>query len=139
MLYKNSMFNKSTKERNMTKLHHTEYKKNYKNYILSTIEEDSEGKPIKTDEEKIKYIFDRFYSEYGWNIERVGKFKAMTEWLQGLALDIEYWNDSIVPLAIKMGSIDENPSEKLQAKVINNYWSFMANVILWFEPKERKQ
>ena len=130
------MFNKSTKERNMTKLHHTEYKKNYKNYILSTIEEDGEGKPIKTDEEKIKYIFDRFYSEYGWNIDRVGKFKAMTEWLQGLALNIEYWNDNIVPLAIKMGSIDENPSEKLQARVIDNYWSFMANVILWFEPKK---
>ena len=127
------------KERNMTKLHHTEYKKNYKNYILSTIEEDSEGNPIKTDAEKIKYIFDRFYSEYGWNIERVGKFKAMTEWLQGLALDIEYWNDSIVPLAIKMGSIDENPSEKLKAKVIDNYWSFMANVILGLETFEIKE
>ena len=35
-----------------------------------------------------------------------------------------------------MGSIDENPSEKLQSKVIENYWSFMANVILWFEPKK---
>ena len=35
-----------------------------------------------------------------------------------------------------MGSIDENPSEKLKAKVIDNYWSFMANVILWFEPKK---
>ena len=120
----------------MTKLHHTEYKKNYKNYILSTIEEDGEGKPIKTDEEKIKYIFDRFNSEYGWNIERVGKFKAMAEWLSGLALNIECYNDAIVELAVKMGSIDENPSEKLQARVINNYWSFMANVILWFEPKE---
>ena len=122
----------------MSKLHHTEYKKNYKNYILSTIQEDEEGNPIKTDEEKIKYIFDRFYSEYGWNIERVGKFKAMTEWLQGLALSIEYMNCEIVPMAIKLGSIDENPSEKLKAKVIDNYWSFMANVILWFEPKKRK-
>ena len=121
----------------MTKLHHTEYKKNYKNYILSTIQEDAEGNPIKTDEEKVKYIFDRFYSEYGWNIERVGKFKAMTEWLQGLALSIEYMNCEIVPMAIKLGSIDENPSEKLQAKVIENYWSFMANVILWFEPKKQ--
>ena len=121
----------------MTKLHHTEYKKNYKNYILSTIQEDGEGKPIKTDDEKIKYIFDRFNSEYGFMIERVGKQKAMTDWLQGLALDIKYWNDDIVPLAIKMGSIDKNPSEKLQAKVIENYWSFMANVILWFEPKKQ--
>ena len=121
----------------MTKLHPTEYKKNYKNYILGTIEEDGEGKPLKTDQEKIDYIFNRFNSEYGWNIERVGKFKAMTEWLQGLALNIEYMNVAIVPLAIKMGSIDPNPSEKLQAKVIENYWSFMANVILWFEPKKQ--
>ena len=131
------MKNKSTKEKTMTKLHHTEYKKNYKNYILSTIETDNNNKPIKTDQDKIKYIFDRFNSEFGWNIERIGKHKAMTEWLQGLALNIEYWNSEIVPLAIKMGLIEENPNEKLQARVINNYWSFMANVILSFEPKEK--
>ena len=131
------MFNKKRKGAEMSKLHHTKYKDNYKKYILSTIQEDGEGKPIKTDEEKVKYIFDRFYSEYGWNIERVGKFKAMTEWLQGLALNIEYMNCEIVPMAIKLGSIDENPSEKLQTKIIDNYWSFMANVILWFEPKKQ--
>ena len=120
----------------MTKLHHTAYKKNYKKYILECVELDNDEKELKTDQEKIKYIFDRFYSEFDWNVKRIGKQKAMTEWLQGLALNIEYWNDNIVPLAIKMGSIDENPSKKLQAKVIANYWSFMANVILWFEPKE---
>ena len=119
----------------MTKLHHTEYKKNYKKYILNTIETGLNDEPLKTDQEKIKYLFDRFNSEYGWNIERVGKKKAMTDWLQGLALNIEYWNDAIIPLAKKMGSIEENPSEKLQARVIQNYWSFMANVILSFEPK----
>ena len=63
----------------------------------------------------------------------------MTEWLQGLVL----WTLNIgmtqwVRLAIKMGSIDENPSEKLKAEVIDNYWSFMANVILWFEPKRKE-
>ena len=123
----------------MTKLHHTAYKKNYKKYILECVELDNNEKELKTDQEKVKYIFDRFYSEFDWNVKRIGKQKAMTEWLQGLALNIEYWNDNIVPLAIKMGSIDENPSEKLQAKVIENYWSFMANVILSFEPKELKQ
>ena len=55
----------------MSKLHHTEYKKNYKNYILSTIEEDGEGKPLTTEQEKINYIFNRFNSEYGFMIERV--------------------------------------------------------------------
>ena len=120
----------------MTKLHHTEYKKNYKNYILSTIEEDTEGKPIKTDEEKIKYIFERFYSEFGWNIERVGKQKAMEEWLSGLALNIECYDDAIVDLAIKLGSINSDPSNKLRTQVSQNYFNFMADVILGFEPKE---
>ena len=117
----------------MTKLHHTEYKKNYKKYILDTIETDNEDKPLKTDQEKIKYIFDRFYSEYSWEINKVGKQKAMAEWLSGLALDIEYYYDDIVKLAIKMGSIDKNPSEKLQARVKEKYWSFMANIILGFK------
>jgi superoxide dismutase len=117
----------------MTKLHHTEYKKNYEKYILDCVELDCEEKPIKTDNEKIKYIFNRFNSEFGWNIDRIGKHKAMTEWLSGLALNIEYYNDDIVKLAIKMGSIEENPSEKLQARVIDNYWSFMANIILGFK------
>jgi len=122
----------------MTKLHHTEYKKNYKNYILSTIEEDGEGKPLKTDQEKINYIFDRFNSEYGFMIARVGKQKAIAEWLQGLALDIEYYYNDIVNLAVKMGSIDPNPSDQLRSKVEQNYWLFMANIIMSFEPKELK-
>ena len=123
----------------MSKLHHTKYKENYKKYILSTIETGINDEPLKTDQEKIKYIFDRFYSEYGFMVDRVGKQKAMTEWLQGLALNIEYWNDNIVNLAVKMGSIDPNPSNKLRSKVEQNYWLFMANVILGFEPKELKQ
>ena len=124
-------------KKNMTKLHHTEYKKNYKNYILSTIEEDGEGKAITTESKKIDYIFDRFNSEYGFMIERVGKYKAMSEWLSGLALDIEFYYDDIVKLAIKMGSIDKNPSDKLISKVEQGYWDFMANIILGFEPKKQ--
>ena len=119
----------------MTKLHHTEYKKNYKKYILDCVQLDNEEKKLKTDQEKINYIFDRFNSEYGWNIERVGKFKAMSEWLSGLALPIEYYYDDIVKLAIKMGSIDENPSDKLRSRVEQGYFDFMANIILGFEPK----
>ena len=118
------------------KLHHTKYKENYKRYILDNLHEvDWNGKTLTTDEEKIKYIFDRFNSEYDWAIERYGKVRAMTEWLQGLALNIPYMYDEIIELAIAMGSIDDNPTEKLETKVINNYWSFMANIILGFEPK----
>ena len=118
------------------KLHHTAYKKNYKKYILSTIETDNNDKPLNTDQEKINYIFDRFNSEHGFMVARVGKYKAMSEWLSGLALDIEYYYDDIVKLAVKMGSIDANPSDKLRNKVEQGYFDFMANIILGFEPKE---
>lgn len=118
------------------KLHHTKYKENYKNYILGTIETGLDDEPLTTDQEKIKYIFDRFNAEYGHMVARLGKLKAMSEWLQGLALDIEYYYDDIVKLAINMGSIDPNPNQKLIEKVENNYWDFMANIILGFEPKE---
>jgi len=122
----------------MTKLHHTAYKKNYRKYILDCVQLDCEEKELKTDQEKINYIFDRFNSEYGWNIDRVGKFKAMSEWLSGLALPIEYYYDDIVKLAIKMGSIDENPNYKIRSKVEQGYFDFMANIILGFEPKQNQ-
>ena len=121
------------------KLHHTEYKKNYKKYILDTIETGLNDEPLKTEQEKIKYLFDRFNSEYGFMIARVGKQKAMSEWLSGLALDIEYYYDDIVKLAIKMGSIDENPSDKLRNRVEQGYFDFMANIILGFEPKKQRK
>lgn len=121
------------------KLHHTKYKQNYRNYILNCIELDNDGNVLKTEQDKINYIFDRFYSEYSWNIERVGKYKSMTEWLSGLALDIPFYYEDIIKLAIEMGSLDANASDKLKEKVQNNYFAFMANIILGFEPKQLKQ
>ena len=119
----------------MTKLHHTKYKKNYINYILDCVDLDdcsdnlwfsnSEEiyKPLKwfsSSEDykneiryiKAKYILDKFYSEQGYNIAKVGKQKAIAEWLQGLPLRIEYYYSDIVELAKRMGSIEENPSKK---------------------------
>ena len=128
-----------TMKGNTMKLHHTKYKQNYKNYILNCIELDCNGNVLKTDEDKINYIFDRFYSEYKWNVERIGKYKSMSEWLSGLALDIPFYYEDIIKLAIEMGSLDANASDKLKEKVQSNYFDFMANVILSFEPKQLKQ
>lgn len=38
-----------------------------------------------------KFLQVRFNREYGWNIKRVGRYNACVEWLQGLALNIVYW------------------------------------------------
>lgn len=115
------------------KLHHTKYKDNYKRFILSTIETDINGKPIAKYIDKVDYLFKRFYSEYGFMIPRVGKQKAIAEWLSGLALDLPFYYNDIVELAIKMGSIDPNPSDALRTKVEQGYWDFMANIILEIE------
>ena len=120
------------------KLHHTKYTKNYQDFILSIITEDYNGDLIKTDEEKINFLFHRFYIEYGWLIKRVGKQKAMTEWLSGLAINIPCYNHEIIELAIKMGSVNENSTEDQKNEIVNNYFNFMANVILKMEDKTKE-
>jgi len=118
----------------MSKLHHTKYKENYKNYILDCI--DSEDDLINqelTRDQKIQYLFNRFNSEYGWNIQRIGKYKAMEEWLSGLAINIPYTYFDIIELAQEMGSIDSNPSQALKDRVCENYFSFMAQMVLLLE------
>ena len=77
------------------KLHHTAYKKNYKKYVLECLKNEdifTDKKP--TDEELTNYLFDRFNSEYGFNIQRLGKQQALTDWLQGLAIGIPFYNDT---------------------------------------------
>ncbi|AWY02851.1 hypothetical protein [Alteromonas phage JH01] len=90
-----------------------------KHYILECVEGDSV-------DQKIAYIADRFTSEYGFQIERVGRQKAMTEWLQGLALNIAFMNCEILQLAHKWGSLPADATEKQEDKILNNYWNLMA-------------
>lgn len=119
------------------KLHHTKYKKNYRNYILNYIVENYEGNKIKTDKDKIAFIFNRFYNECSYSIKHQGKRQAMTEWLSGLAIPFACYNNEVIDLAIEMGSIEENPSDKIIDKVLEGYFPFMANIILSLENEIR--
>jgi hypothetical protein len=114
------------------KVHHTVYKPRYQAYILDTVT-DHDGNELPTREAKIKRLFERFNSENGWRVAQVGKQKAIADWLSGLALPVAFYNGDIIDMAIEFGSIDSNPSEKLQDKVLDGYWSFMANIILGME------
>ena len=118
----------------MSKLHYTKYQENYKNYILDCIdsEDDLINKEL-TKEEKIKYLFNRFYSEYGFMVERVGKQKAITEWLSGLAIHIPYTHNDIIELAKNMGSVNQNLSTVQEDRIIENYFNFMAYMVLLLE------
>tara|TARA_R110002020_G_scaffold103975_1_gene243576 strand:- start:109 stop:456 length:348 start_codon:yes stop_codon:yes gene_type:complete len=110
------------------KLHHTKYKKNYRSYILECLDV-SEDMP---ETNRIEYISDRFNSEYGHRVARVGKQNAIAEWLSGLALPIPFYYEDIVDLAVQMGSIEPNPSDRTRELVCEKYWDFMANIIFPF-------
>ena len=121
------------------KLSTAKYKKNYRAFILDHIDQDYSGNELKTDKAKINFLFDRFYGEYGWHVKQVGKHNAMINWLSGLALSLPCYNGEIIDLAIQMGSIDENPTDKIIDRVLDNYWSFMAGIILQMEKESAKQ
>ena len=99
-------------------------------YILSCIEEDCEGQPLETTQAKIEYLRDRFNSEYGFRVQQVGRRRACTEWLQGLALNLEFMNYKILELATQWGSLPAEPTERQEEKIPRNYWEIMANKTL---------
>ena len=105
-----------------------EQKENYNKYFIDCIDIDEETN--ETDADKIIYLRDRFYSEYGWNIKRIGEQKAMIEWLQGLAVNIPYLNHTIIKLAIRFESITEEATDKEKEKILDNYWIFVGNIYL---------
>lgn len=99
-----------------------------KEYMLDSLDDD--GHPFTSDEQRIKYLKDRFTSEMGWLIERSGELKAMDDWLRGLAIPIVFYNYDIKELAIKLGSLDANATKAQTDVIVYNYWNFMANKTL---------
>jgi hypothetical protein len=63
-------------------------------------------------------------SEYGWWVEQVGEMVALSDWLQGMPLDIPYTNYDILQLAEQLGQ--DVSSETKQDTYLERYWeSFM--------------
>ena len=114
------------------KLNNHKYKKNYKNYILNSI--NSEGYDIETnsDLDKINFFIDTFKKEYDFMIDRVGIYKALSEYLSGLpsTISLPIYNHDILQFAIDMGSVNSELTENQENNIINNYYNFMACEIL---------
>ena len=106
------------------------YQENFKTYFLEVIKSQDLPEDIKTDKEKVNFIFDRFNSEYNHanNIRRQPNFQMrFAEWLQGLAINLPYNYDDIIELAKKLLETDQLKNEN---RIINNNWSFMAYQII---------
>ena len=117
----------------------TETRATIQAYILSVVEssdfEDcSYFTKCETREEKISFLKSRFFSEYGHNIKRQGEQKALIEWLQGLALDVEFLSVLIVELMDSWGLVKRNKNgditEKSYDKALDEYWNRLSMAIL---------
>jgi hypothetical protein len=101
---------------------------NVKRYILSNVDGSNYGVNPTTTEDKIKFLHDTFYSEYGWAVERMGEQKALAEWFQGLpsACNIHFYNKDILDLAKAWNSLPDNATERQEQKILDNWWNLLA-------------
>lgn len=98
-------------------------------YILhSIVSEDYNNKPLKGYKNKLKFLYETFKSEYGFNIQRYGEVGSFREWLMGLpsAISIVFTNYDIIQLAKKWGTLPKNATEKQEDRIIENYFNLIA-------------
>ena len=97
------------------------------NQLLDTIDGDGYDVPRPLDSFQSKSLFLRctFESEYRWNIDRIGIFPALKEWLQGLPgiISFPFYNGEIIELGINLGELTTDCSEIEQDKFIERYWN----------------
>lgn len=109
-------------------------------HILDAIDSDGyDNAPCGTDEEKARFSYNRFMSEYSWRVKQAGEFKAVQDWLQGLALNIAFYNCDILENAKAWGSLPANATEREENKILETYWPYMAMRLigLWNKHKVR--
>lgn len=101
----------------------------YEKIILDAVRQD-DGMENASNQQLVAHLHKRFKSEYGYRVQQVGAMTAMTDWLQGLAINIPYMNYEIIELAKKEGSLPQNATDAQEQKILDNYWHFMANQVL---------
>ena len=85
-------------------------------YLLDRIE--SEEKELRTDKEKIYFLFDTFKSEFDYKIKQIGFNSALKEWLSGLpsCINIDFWNDDILRIGKSWGYCNNQKKEEIFIK-----------------------
>lgn len=81
--------------------------------------------------ENLTEVKERFISEYGWYIRRVGEVNACIEWLRGLAISCDYYFcDIAVRLAGWLDDSVESQKNWIDKKGDGLYWLLMAREIV---------
>ena len=98
--------------------------KQVREYLMSVIDGTDYGAVTETEQQKKDFIKETFWSEYGFNVKRVGLQKACQDYLMGLpsSCSVEYWNDQIINMLKSWGVIKESMREATQYNKLDEYW-----------------
>ena len=99
-------------------------------YILNAIDCSGYDIECNTAKEKLQFLADTFKSEYCYpeNLRYYGsKQKTFENWLRGLpsSFNIDFENYRIIEIAKEWQTIPQNASEKLEDKVLGNWWALI--------------
>ena len=95
------------------------------NIILNSLVEDYDGNDLVSIDDKITFLMMRIESEYGWLIKRDGLAKAASEWCQGLALDVPFYNGHILEILARYDVI----SSRSDSFNVDRYWLALGKAI----------
>ena len=95
------------------------------NIILNSLNEDYDGNDLISIDDKIAFLKSRIESEYGWLIDRDGLAKAASEWCQGLALDVPFYNGHILEI-LERYEVTVGNSDSFN---IDRYWRALGMAI----------
>ncbi len=105
------------------------YRPLVKDYVLSVLADEDHGIENPTEQQLFAYAKDRFFSEYGWSVARIGLQKSIREWLLGLAINIEYTYYDIGLKLTQWGILDGTETENQRDKALDQYWDRVAMVL----------
>lgn len=103
-----------------------------KKYILESVDGQPYDESPESAAEKMAFVEKIFNLEKGHEIIRIGKVRAVTNWIGGLpsAIDIEYRSHKILELGINFGMLSKNASDKRQDDFINDWFRMVGYNLL---------
>lgn len=111
-----------------------EYKDQVREYLKEIIADKAEGYGISLDGlNPFAWVVDIAKVEIPHEFQRKGDQGGLTEWLQGLGMNIDFYNHDIITLAEKWH--DCKLTDKQADMVIENWFSHIALKILQFSRK----
>lgn len=106
------------------------YRPLVRSYLLSVLTDEDHEIDNPTEQQLFSYAKDRFFSEYGWAVARIGLQKAIREWLLGLALNVDFSYHDIGQRLLLWGIIDGTETERQREKALDQYWDRLAVCLL---------